>query len=165
MKSSLHPRSITLLQMALFPFLWLGSIPPCLCVYTHTHTHTNHIFFIHSSVDEHLGSLHVLAIINNAAMNIGEHVSFQIRVFSRYMPRSGISGSCSDSVLRLSNLHTVFLSGYTDLHSWHSNSSEGSLSSTFSPAFIICRLFDNGRSDWYEVTLHCSFDLHQKWLF
>ena len=167
MKSGLHPRSITLLQMALFHFLWLSSIPPCLCVYTHTHIYiyTNHIFFIHSSVDEHLGSFHVLAIINNATMNIGEHVSFQIRVFSRYMSRSGISGSCSDSVLRLSNLHTVFLSGYADLHSWHSNSSEGSLSSTFSPAFIICRLFDNGHSDWCEVTLHCSFDLHQKWLF
>ena len=69
------------------------------------------------SVDGQLFLLHVLAIINNAAMNIGEHVSFQIRVFSRYMSRSGISGSCSDSVLRLSNLHTVFLSGYADLHS------------------------------------------------
>ena len=95
----------------------------CVCIYiyvcthTHTHTHIHHIFFIHSSVDEHLGSFHVLAIINNAAMNIGEHVSFQIRVFFRYMPRSEISGSCSDSILHLSNLHTVFLSGYSDLHS------------------------------------------------
>ena len=34
-----------------------------------------HIFCIHSSVEEHLGSIQLLAIINKAAMNIVEHVS------------------------------------------------------------------------------------------
>ena len=34
-----------------------------------------HIFFIHTCVNEHLGCLHVLAIVNIAALNIG--VSFQ----------------------------------------------------------------------------------------
>ena len=52
-----------------------------------------HTFFIHSSVDGHLGCFHVLAIVKSAAMNIGVHVSFRIMVFSGYMPRSGIAGS------------------------------------------------------------------------
>ena len=50
-------------------------------------------FFIHSSVDGHLGCFHVLAIVNNAAMNSGIHVSFSILVSSGYMPGSGIAGS------------------------------------------------------------------------
>ena len=57
-----------------------------------------HIFFIHSSVDGHLGGLHVLAIVNSAAMNIGVHVSFQIMIFSGYMPRSGIAVSYGSSI-------------------------------------------------------------------
>ena len=50
-------------------------------------------FFIHSSVDGHLGCFHVLAVVNSAAMNNGIHVSLSILVFSGYMPRSGIAGS------------------------------------------------------------------------
>ena len=36
--------------------------------------------------------IHVLAVVNSAAVNIGVHVSFQIIVLSAYMPRSGIAG-------------------------------------------------------------------------
>ena len=32
--------------------------------------------------------------------------------------------------------------------------------STPSPAFIVCRLFDDGHSDRCKVISHCSFDLH-----
>ena len=52
-----------------------------------------HIFFIHLSVDGHLGCFHNLVVVNSAAMNIGVHVSFQIIFFSIYMSRSGIVGS------------------------------------------------------------------------
>ena len=57
-----------------------------------------HSFLIHSSPDGHLGFLHVLAIINSAAMNIGVHMSLSILVPSVCMPSSGISGSYGSSV-------------------------------------------------------------------
>ena len=49
-----------------------------------------HHNFIHASADGYLGCLHVLAIVNSAAMNIGAYVSFSIMVFSGYMPSSGM---------------------------------------------------------------------------
>ena len=35
-----------------------------------------HMFFIHSSVNGHLGCFHVLASMNSVAVNTGVHVSF-----------------------------------------------------------------------------------------
>ena len=59
-----------------------------------------HNFFIHSSVDGHVGCFHVPANVpashipvNSAPVNIGVHVSFSILVSSRYMSSSGIAGS------------------------------------------------------------------------
>ena len=68
-----------LLQMALSHSLWLSNSPVCVCVCVY------HILFIPSSVDGHLGYFYVLAIGNSAAMNIGLHVSFLLKVFSRYI--------------------------------------------------------------------------------
>ena len=50
-----------------------------------------HNLLIHSSVNGYLGCFHVLTIVNDAAMNIGVHVSFSIMVSSGYMPSSGIA--------------------------------------------------------------------------
>ena len=58
-----------------------------------------HNFFIHSSVDEHLGCFHVLDTVNSAAVNNRIHVSFSILVSSSYIPRSGIAGSCGGFIL------------------------------------------------------------------
>ena len=119
-----------------------------------------HNFFIHSSVSGHLGWFHVLAIINSAAVNIGVHVSFSILASSGYMPGSGIVGSYVGFIPAfLRNLHTVFHSGCIDLNS-HQQCKRIPLSPTPSPAFIVCRLFDDGHSDLCEVISHCSFDLH-----
>ena len=73
------------LQMTQFhSFLWLLHIYIYIC----------HIFIIHSSVDGNLAFLSCPGYCS-AAVNIGVHMSFEIMIFSGYMPRSGIAGSYS----------------------------------------------------------------------
>ena len=71
-RSSLGPSM--LLQMALFYtfYSWV--------LYQYIYLYRYHIF-IHSFVGGHLGCFCVLAFINTAAVNIGVHISFPIRVF------------------------------------------------------------------------------------
>ena len=98
-----------LLQMILFhSFLWLSNI----LLYMYTLSSLS----IHLLI-RHLGSFHVLAIINGTAVNTGVHVYFGSMVFSRLCPGVGLL----DHMVALFssfliNLHAVLHSGSTNLH-------------------------------------------------
>ena len=80
----------------------------------------------------------------------------------RFIPRNGITGSYSNSVVVfffLRNHPTIFpqwLHQFTRPPTMH----RGSLLSTFSPPFVICVVLDDSHSDRYEVMYYCGFNLH-----
>ena len=56
---------ILLLDIYIYIYIYIYTY-----IYIHTHIHHSS-FFIHSSINGHLGCFHVLAMVNTAAMNMG----------------------------------------------------------------------------------------------
>ena len=130
-------------------FLWLSNIPLCIC--------TTASFSIHLS--GHLGCFYVLTIVNSAAMNNGIHVLFNFGFLWVYAQEGDhwIIWWFYSQFLKESPYH---LPQWQYQFTFPPTVQERSLFSTPSPAFILCRHFDDGHSAQCEVTSHFSFDLH-----
>ena len=117
---------------------------------------THLLFFIRSSHDGHLGCFCILAIVNNAVLNVGMYMSFQISVliFFGYIPRTGVSGSYGSSIFGcLRNLHTVFHICCTNLNS--PNSVQGFPFCRHLLFVAFCSHFDR-----CKLLSHYGFDMH-----
>ena len=102
-------------------------VPACVC--------TTFSLSIHLSV---LSCFHILAVINNASVNMGVQIPLWDSdfIFFRYIPRSEIVWSYGSSTFNfLRNLYTILNSDCTSLHSHKVH--QGSLFSTSLLAFVI----------------------------
>ena len=78
-----------------------------------------HILLTHSSADGHLGSFHVLAIVNSTAVNIVVHVSFWIFFFFLDLSSGeGLKVIWQLSNFFLRNLHVFLQSCCNNFHSY-----------------------------------------------
>ena len=80
----------------------------------------DYVFFIDSFVDRHLGCLHLLAVVNNAA-NMCVQICVWVLAFNffEFIPSRGIARSRGNSIFNfLRNCYTLFHSGCTILRSW-----------------------------------------------
>ena len=95
-------------------FLGLSNISSCVCVCVCI---TNNIFFFYSSFNGQWGCFHIFPAVNNATVNVWGTYMFSNKYFCFLQINTGMNFWIVFSFNFLSILHTVFHSGYTNVHS------------------------------------------------
>ena len=120
-----------------------------------------HNFLNYLFTDGHLRCFQHLAIVNNAAMNIGMHIFFLIGVmgFLEYIPRSGIAGSNDSAILVFWGNSILFSTMPASV--WiPTKCTRVPFSSRPRQHLLFVDLFMMPHSDQCELVSHCSFNLY-----
>ena len=139
-------KSIHVVANGKISFFFMAEWCYIVCIY--------HIF-IHSSVDGHLGCLHILSNVNNAPWMLGCMYIFELVFFSLFGCMSGymvfLFLVCSESCMLFSVVSVPIRISYNNV---------GGFFSSFLSTDVICFLFEDSHSDRCEVISHCGFHLH-----
>ena len=95
---------------------------------------------MHLSVDRYLGCFHVLATLNNAAMNIGVHIGISVFISFIQTPRSGLLDGTVVPFLIFWGTTLMFSTVARPIYS-STNSAPGLSFSTSSPSLVFVVFF------------------------
>ena len=111
-----------------------------------------HVLFVYSSINEHLVCFHILAILNNATVNIGVHVSFQgnVSIFFKKYPEVKLLDHMVVLFLIFGGTSILFFIASAPIYISSNNTMILFFSTSLSILVVSC-LFDNSRSNRCEV--------------
>ena len=122
------------------------------------HLYRQQFFFVHPSVGGLFGYFHILAVV--ILCNVDMFACVLPFLSSQFIgPGIGLLDHMVAKCLLLKA--PLFCSPqWLYQFTFPPTVQEGSLFSTPSPPFVVCRFSDAAHSNWCEVVPHCTFDLH-----